>query len=171
MKKIRFTLILILFLPNLVISQVLEDDSLLLQVVQELPPGWTAKIVDSVFSIEYEDSTWAAHGNWINAPEEVWELKNDSVWIMAYGEKIKMIFEFLLVDKMDVQSIEEMKRSNPTYAYNRIWHRSIYNSQNFTLLESARPPLDNEWYAVWPKDSGGDVYTLLLKHLSLNEYH
>ena len=147
-------------------AQVLADDSLLVQLVQELPPGWTAKIEYSVFSIEYKDSTWAAHGNWINAHQSQIEQKNDSVWIKTNGRKIRMVFKFQLIDKMDNDSIKKLKASEKKYQ--GPWAHSIYNTQHFTLIQLTVPAMNDEYNAVWPQDTGvWNVNTLLLEHLSI----
>jgi len=167
MKHILIIIILLLSVTDNIKAQAIENDSLLLQLNQELPFGWAAKIVDSVFSIEYKDSTWVAHGNWINANYSKFELKRDSVWITTSGRKVKMIFEFQLLDKMDAQSIEKLTKSNEKYRGR--WAHSIYNSQYFTLLQLTIPAMDDQYNAVWPSGTGvWEIRELLRKYLSIN---
>lgn len=164
MKSISILLITIIALTGSLKAQEITD-LLLLKVTRDLPSGWTANMSDSMFTIEYKDSVWVAHDNWINAHEDHLKHKIDSVWIRTYGHRTRLTFAFRLVERMDAKSIEKLKNSDEKY--NGQWARTIYNSQLFTLLQVSTPAISDQYTAVWPQKNGTmHVSRLLLKYLS-----
>lgn len=152
MYLLKFILAISLFLNGACFSQKISEDALLQTVVDKLPEGWSAKIENDLFSIEYKDSTWTMKGNWVNANPAQLRLKKDSVRIKSRGQKVLMRFEFKLIKKMTPKQLEKFKKKNPDYTGSEALR--IYSSQNYSLLQKKIPALEDEYNTIWPKKTG-----------------
>ncbi len=156
-----FTLLAFLFLLKTGISQIdISKDTMLQNVVDELPEGWSAKITDHTLRFEFNRDVYIAPGNWINASIDHWKLKSDSTWIKENGRACEAFIEY------HIQSTHtSMKMPNKRYQSNK-------HLLSFTRQSSCLEQYEAQYNAIWPEDIESFMYQLprlFEKHLMLVE--
>ena len=122
----------------------ISRDSLVINVHNSLPEGWTLMIQDKELIIEKTDSIWILEGNWINAPREDYEdSEKNKKRIIEYGQRQTARIVFEMVDLWTPEKIDSTKRTdNPNLP--------DYNTELFSLYEKEFIGFDNEYQRIFP---------------------